>query len=93
MPKSWIFRSRWLAWRRKWKGKFAKLEEEFQEKSSRLEEQLAKLKEKLARKDELFQQTKVELTKDAVEAYTAGFEDAMTQVACVHPGVDLSLTG
>ena len=30
----------------------------------------------------------MELTKDA-----AGFEVAMAQVGCVHPGVDLSQTG
>jgi len=69
----------------------AKLEEEFKEKSSQLEEQLGKLREELARKDELFQQTKEELTND--EAYAVGFEDAMAQVACVNPGVDLSQTG
>jgi len=57
-----------------------------------LEKQLAKLKVELARKDEHFQQTKKELTKDVVESYVVGFEEAMAQVACVHPGVDLSQT-
>jgi len=64
-----------------------------EEKSSQQEERLAKLEEELACKDELFNQTKVELTNDAADAYAAGFEDAMAQVACVHPGVDLSQTG
>ena len=75
--------------------KLAKLEEEsaqLKEKSSQLEEQLAKLKEELTRKDELFQQTKEELTNDAAESYAARFEDAIAQVACVHPRVDLSQT-
>jgi len=54
---------------------------------------MAKLKEELIRKDELFQQTKDELTSDVADSYAVGFEDAMTQVACMHPGMDLSQTG
>jgi len=61
-------------------------------KSTHLEEQLAKLKEELACKDEHFLQTKDELIRDAAESYTAGFEDAMAKVSCVHPGMDLSRT-
>jgi len=34
-----------------------------------------------------------ELTNDVVDAYATGFVDAMAQVACVHPRVDLSQTG
>ncbi|XP_068500662.1 uncharacterized protein [Phaseolus vulgaris] len=63
------------------------------EEMAQQKEELAKLKEELARKDELFQQTKDELTNDVADSYAAGFEDAMAQVACVHPGVDLSQTG
>jgi len=62
-------------------------------KLTQLEEQLAKMREELVRKDEHFLQTKDELTCNAVESYAAGFEDALAQVACVHPGVDLSQTG
>ena len=69
--------------------KMARLEE----KSSQQEERLVKLEEELSRKDELCKQTKVELINDVVDAYAVGFEDAMTQVACVPPGVDLSQTG
>jgi len=69
--------------------KVARLEE----KSSQQEERLAKLEEELARKDELFKQTKEEHTNDVADAYAVGFEDAMAQVSCVHPGVDLSQTG
>jgi len=47
----------------------------------------------LVRKDEFFQQTKDELTSDVVDSYVAGFEDAMAQIACVHPGVDFSQIG
>jgi len=60
------------------------------ENSARLEEEMARLKEELVRKNELFLETKDELTRDVVESYTPGFEDVMAQVACVHPGVDLS---
>jgi len=51
------------------------------------------LEGELVRKDELFSEIKEELTNDTIGAYSAGFEDAMAQVACLHPGVDLSLTG
>ena len=44
----------------------------------------------LAQKIELFKQTEEELTNDAANAYGAGFEDPMAQVACVHPEMDLS---
>jgi len=54
---------------------------------------LARLNKELARKDEIFQQTKDELTNNATDSYAMGFEDAMAQVACVHHGVDLSQTG
>jgi len=54
---------------------------------------MARLREELVRKDELFLQTKDELTRDAADSYATEFEDAMAQVACVHPGVDLSQTG
>jgi len=60
---------------------------------TKLEVEMARLKEEVVRKDELFQQTKVELTSDVADFYAVGFEDAMAQVACVHPGVDLSQTG
>ena len=75
--------------------KSAKLEESVQlkEKSSQLEEQLPKLREELVRKDEHFLQTKDELVRDAAESYATGFEDVIAQVACVHPGVNLSQTG
>jgi len=75
-------------------------DEESQAKLARLEEratqqevQIGQLKGELARKDELFNQIKEELTEDVVGAYGAGFEDAMAQVACMHPRVDLCQMG
>jgi len=35
-----------------------------------------------------FDEVEVELTGDVVDAYDAGLEDALTQVACVHPEMD-----
>jgi len=74
--------------------------EESQSKMARLEKratqrevQLGQLEGELVRKDELFSQTKEELLNDTADAYGAGFEDAMAQVACAHPKVDLSQTG
>jgi len=32
----------------------------------------------------------VELIEDATDAYGEGFEDALAQVACVHPELDIS---
>jgi len=63
------------------------------EEMAQQKEELAKLEEELAHKDELFQQTKDELTSDATDSYATGFEDSMAQVACVHPEVDLSQKG
>jgi len=64
-----------------------------EERSIQQEKRLGQLEEELARKDELFKQTKKELTNDVVDAYVTRFEDAMAQVACVHPRVDLSQIG
>ena len=63
-------------------AKMARLEE----KVTQQEVQLGQLEGELARKDKLFNQTKEELTNDVVDAFGAGFEDTMAQVACVHPG-------
>jgi len=52
------------------------------------DEEMAKQKEELVQKDELFQQTKDEFTSDVADSYAAGFEDVITQVACVHPEVN-----
>ena len=67
-------------------AKMAKLEE----RATQQEVQLGQLEGELARKVELFNQNEEELTNDAADAYGAGFEDAIAQVAYVHPGMDLS---
>ena len=67
-------------------AKMAKLEE----RATQREIQLGQLEGELTHKVELFMQTEEELTNDVVDAYGAGFEDALAQVACVHPGMDLS---
>ena len=74
--------------------------EELQAKMARLEERvtqqevgLGQLEGELVRKDKLFSQIKEELDSDATGAYDVGFEDAMAQVECVPPRVDLSQTG
>ena len=67
-------------------AKMAKLEE----RATQCEVQLGQLEGQLAQKVDLFQQTEEELTKVAIDAYGARFEDVMAQVACVHPKMDLS---
>jgi len=64
----------------------AKLEE----RTTQQEVQLGRVEGELAQKIELFNKTEVELIEDAADAYGAGFEDALAQVACVHPEMDLS---
>jgi len=73
--------------------------EESQAKMARLEKRatqhevrLGQLEGEFVRKDELFNQTKEELTNDVTDSYAIGFEDAMAQVVCAHPEVDLSQT-
>jgi len=70
-------------------AKMARLEE----RATQQEVSLGQLEGELVRKDELFSQMKEELDSDAARAYGAEFEDVMAQVACVHPGVDLSQIG
>jgi len=60
------------------------------ERATQQEVQLGHLEGELAQKTELFKKAKAELIKDAAEAYGAGFEDALAQVSCVHPKMDLS---
>jgi len=64
-----------------------------EERATQREVQFGQLEGELVRKEELFIQTKEELLNDAADAYGVGFEDAMAQVVCAHPGVDLSQIG
>jgi len=68
------------------KAKMAKLEE----RATQQEVQLGRVEGELAQKIELFNKTEAELIEDVADAYGAGFEDALAQVACVHPEMDLS---
>jgi len=64
-----------------------------EERSTQQEQRLGQLEGELVRKDELFEQTKTELTNNVTNAYAVGFDDATTQVAYAHPEVDLFQTG
>ena len=44
----------------------------------------------LAQQAETFKKIEAELIEDVADAYGAGFEDALAQVACVHPEMDTS---
>ena len=67
-------------------AKMAKLKE----RATQQEVRIGQLEGELAHEVELFKETEEELTNDVAGAYGAGFEDAIAQVACVHPGMDLS---
>jgi len=49
-----------------------------------------KAKAELTTQVEAFGRAKVELTDDVADAYAARFEDALAQVACKHPKMDVS---
>jgi len=63
-----------------------KLEAELTEKA----EALKKAKEELTIQVEDYEKAKVELLDDDVDAYVAWFEDALAQVTCKHPEMDIS---
>ena len=44
----------------------------------------------LTQQAEAFKKTEAKLIEDAADAYAVGFEDALSQVACVHPEMDTS---
>ena len=68
------------------KAKMAKLEE----RATQQEVQLGRVEGELAQQAETFKKTEAELIEDATNAYGAGFEDALAQVACVHLEMDIS---
>ena len=53
-------------------------------------EALEKAKEELTVQAEDFEKAKSELLDDVVDTYATGFEDALTQVSCKHPSMDIS---
>jgi len=54
------------------------------------EVQLGRVEAELLQQVKRFEEAEVELTGDDVDAYEAGFEDALALVACVHPEMDAS---
>ena len=68
------------------KAKMARLEE----KSINREVQLGRVEAELLQQAKRFEEGEAELTKDVVDAYDAGFEEALAQVACVHPEMNAS---
>jgi len=66
------------------KAKMAKLEE----RATNQEVLLGRVEGELAQQAEVFKKTEAELIEDVVDAYAAGFEDALAQVSCVHPEMD-----
>jgi len=68
------------------KAKMAKLEE----RTVSREVQLGRLEKEHAEKTEHFQKDEAKLLEDAADGYGGGFEDALAQIACVHPEWDLT---
>ena len=67
-------------------AKMAKLEE----RATNQEVQLGRAVAELTQQAQKFKKTEAELIEDAADAYVAGFEDALAQVACAHPEMDAS---
>jgi len=53
-------------------------------------EALERVKAELATQVEAFEKAKTGLIDNVVDAYAVGFEDALAQVACKHPEMDVS---
>ena len=78
------------------KGKVVNLEERATQHEillGQVEGELAEKTESLAGTIESFRKTEEELTNDAAEVYGEGFQDVITQFACAHLEVDLTLFG
>ena len=66
------------------KARMAKLEE----RTTDREVQLGRVEAELIEQVEAFKKIEAELIDNVADAYVAGFEDALAQVACVHPEMD-----
>ena len=78
------------------KGKVANLEETATQCEillGKVEGQLAEKTESLTGTIVSFKKTEEELTNDAADTYSEGFQDAIAQFACAHPEVDLTPFG
>jgi len=54
------------------------------------EAQLGRVEAELHQQAKRFEEAEVELTGDVLDAYDEGFRDALAQVACAHPGLDIT---
>jgi len=52
--------------------------------------QLGRVEGELTQQAKAFKKTEAELIEDDADAYDVGFDDALAQVACVHPEMDTS---
>jgi len=68
------------------RAKMARLEE----RSTNQEVQLGRVEAELFQQAKRFKIAEAELVEDAVDAYVAGFKDALAQVACAHLEMDAS---
>jgi len=71
------------------KAKKTKIEE----RATNQEVQLGWAEAELTQQPENFKKAEAELIEGAADAYAAGFEDALAQVACAHPEMDASWMG
>jgi len=69
-----------------WEVQLGKVEVELVAQTEALE----KAKAELTSQIEVFGKAKTELINDAADACAAGFEDALAQVACKHPEMDVA---
>jgi len=82
------------------KARMVKLQEQATEREVKLgkveaeltpqNEALERAKAELTTQAKAFRRVKTELFDDATDAYAAGFKDALAQVACKHPEMDVS---
>ena len=54
------------------------------------EVQLGQVEVELHQQAKRLEEAEVELTEDVLDAYDAGFGDTLAQVACAHPGMDIT---
>jgi len=59
-------------------------------RSTSREVQLGQVEAELHQQPKRFEEDEAELTGDVFDAYDTGFRDALAQVACVHPGMDIT---
>ena len=61
-----------------------------EQRSISREAQLGRAEAELHQQAKRFEEAEAELTGDVVDAYDEGFRDAFAQVACAHPGMDIT---